>query len=202
MKLICIGRNYRAHALELKNEIPQQPVVFFKPASALALEQNIRFPDNLGKVHYECELVLKFHQDILLGSKIKDIRTVCDSWTLGMDFTARELQTQLKKQSLPWELAKSFEQAAFLGDWKSLPKDDLYEKEFFLYINGDVRQQGILKQLIFDFETLVNFCTDYFSIQKGDVLFTGTPQGVGVVSSGDVLEGRLMDESLMNCRII
>ncbi len=201
MKIICVGRNYKAHAQELNNEVPSQPVVFMKPESSICTAFEVNLPAQVGVVHYECECVLRLAKDISLGTSIENIKSVCDAWTVGIDFTARSLQEQLKQKSLPWELAKSFENATLLGDWLPLPTSNVYEHSFTFHLNGIEKQKGNLNQLIFDFEAIINFCTQYFALQAGDVLFTGTPAGVGAVQSGDDLEGYFLDKKLLHHQI-
>lgn len=192
MKIICVGRNYAQHIAELQNEKPDQPVIFLKPESALAPDVNsITFPKAVGPVHFECEFVLRLSKSLPLYSKIESIHDFVSECTLGIDFTARELQTKLKNKGLPWELAKAFDQSAVLGTWIPLPKEQLYQTEFEFMINGIARQHGKLSELLFSFEEIINFCSQYFSLQPGDIIFTGTPAGVGPIKRGDELSATI-----------
>lgn len=201
MKIVCVGRNYKAHAQELNNEIPSEPVVFMKPESTICTTFEVDLPAAAGVVHYECECVLRLGKDVPLGTSIANVNSVCDAWTVGIDFTARSLQEQLKQKSLPWELAKSFENATLVGEWLPFPASNCYEASFAFHLNGIETQNGNLNQLIFDFEAIINFCSQYFSLQAGDILFTGTPAGVGAVKSGDVLEGYFLGKQLLHHQI-
>ena len=191
MKIICVGRNYKEHVLELNNDMPTAPVIFFKPESSIIQTASIPIPAFTANLHYECEVVLRINQDLAQGTAITQVKEVCDQWTLGIDFTARDMQDSLKAQKLPWELAKSFDNAALIGAWQSIPSWDIYDNRFTHLVNDVAVQNGHLKDLIFDFESIINYCLGFFSFQQGDVIFTGTPQGVGKVYSGDVLEGVL-----------
>lgn len=190
MKILCIGRNYVAHAKELGNEVPEDPVVFIKPASSL-LPAGAPFviPAFTKDLHYECELVLR------IAKKSKNISSeqaagIYDGITAGIDFTARDIQQQLKNKGLPWEKAKGFDNAAVLGAWLDpaafANKNDIH---FTLEKNGSLVQEGHTANLIFDFNTLLSHLSIYFTLEPGDLVFTGTPAGVGPVSTGDKLEG-------------
>lgn len=196
MKIVCVGRNYVAHARELGNEVPTDPVIFIKPSTAL-LETGLpfRIPSFSEEVHYECELVLRVCKRAQAIKK-EEATNYYDAITAGIDFTARDLQQQLKEKGLPWEKAKAFDGAAVLGEW--MPADRFRNKRdihFCLYKNRAIVQQASTAQMIFDFDTLLSHISEYFTLEPGDLVFTGTPAGVGPVEPGDVLEGFVEDDS-------
>lgn len=202
MKILCIGRNYVAHAKELGNEVPEDPVVFIKPStSLLPTGEPFVIPAFTKDLHYECELVLR------IAKRVKNIgageaATVYDAITAGIDFTARDVQQQLKSKGLPWEKAKGFDNAAVLGAW--MPANDFANKKdihFSLLKNGEFAQEGHTANLIFDFNTLLSHLSHYFTLEPGDLVFTGTPAGVGPVAPGDVLEGRVEGEKVFTLTI-
>jgi acylpyruvate hydrolase len=191
MKIICIGRNYAAHAQELNNDIPEHPVLFMKPPSALLInDKPFYYPAFSKNIHYELELVIKIGkngrhiQPEFASEYIREIG-------LGIDFTARDLQDECKRKGHPWEIAKSFDHSAVLGqfiDAKSITLDHI---SFFLTKNGKKVQEGNSNHMIFDFKSLICYTSQYFKIQMGDYMFTGTPAGVGPIEIGDLLEGFL-----------
>jgi 2-keto-4-pentenoate hydratase/2-oxohepta-3-ene-1,7-dioic acid hydratase in catechol pathway len=191
MKIICIGRNYAAHAQELNNEIPEQPVLFMKPPSALLInDKPFYYPAFSKNIHYELELVLK------IGKNGRHIQPeFADEYVqeigLGIDFTARDLQDRCKQKGQPWEIAKAFDSSAVLGQFvetKSLSLDNI---RFYLTKNGEKVQEGNSKNMIFNFNELICYTSQFFKIQMGDYMFTGTPSGVGPIQIGDLLEGFL-----------
>lgn len=197
MKLICIGRNYAAHIDELQNERPKEPVVFIKPDSAvLPKEQDFYIPEFSNDVHYEVEVLVKIKK---VGKHISEkfAHTYYDEIGLGIDFTARDLQTQLKAKGLPWEKAKGFDGAAVVGKW--MPKK-LYESVdklgFSLLKNGEIVQNGNTSLMLWKIDELIAHVSTYFMLKKGDILFTGTPAGVGKVSPNDYLSGKLEGEEM------
>lgn len=199
MKIIAIGRNYAEHAKELNNPVPGVPVIFMKPDTAL-LKENKPFyhPDFSEDIHYECEVVLKISKE---GKHISEkfAPNYFEEIALGIDFTARDLQSKLKEKSLPWELAKGFDGSAPVSNF--LPKSqfaDLHNLNFKLDINGEPRQQGNTSYMLFSFEYIIAFVSKYITLKKGDLIFTGTPQGVGKVSIGDKLEGYIEDIKLLD----
>ncbi len=203
MKIICIGRNYVAHAQELKNEIPEEPVFFMKPDSAL-LRNNDPFyiPDWTKEVHYEVELVIKINR---LGKNIEKrfAHRYFDEVGLGIDFTARDVQKQLKEKGLPWEKAKAFDQSAVISS-TFFEKAILPEPEairFKLDINGKRVQDGNSELMIFSFEEIIAHVSKYITLKIGDLIYTGTPAGVGPVKIGDHLEGYLEDKKLLDFMI-
>lgn len=199
MKIIAIGRNYAEHAKELNNPVPTSPVIFMKPDTAL-LKDNKPFylPDFSDDVHYELEVVLKVCKE---GKHIaeKFAANYYDEIGLGIDFTARDIQTKHKEKGLPWELAKGFDHSAPVSLF--FPKSDfhdLYQLDFELKINEELRQKGNTKDLLFSFEKIISFVSQYITLKKGDLIFTGTPAGVGRVNKGDKLEAWLEGKQLLN----
>ena len=199
MKIIAIGRNYAEHAKELNNPVPTTPVIFMKPDTAL-LKDNKPFyhPEFSQDIHHEIELVLKVSKE---GKHISEkfAANYFEEIALGVDFTARDIQTKHKEKGLPWELAKAFDNSAPVSNF--VPKAqfaDLYAINFNLDVNGESRQVGNTKDLIFSFEYLIAFVSQYITLKKGDLIFTGTPQGVAKVNIGDRLEGYLEGEKLLD----
>lgn len=200
MKIFCIGRNYRDHVAELNNEIPKEPVVFLKPKSALArTEIAIPYPNFTDDLHYEAEVVIKIVKN---GKNIKksDAHQYYNQWTLGIDFTARDLQTQLKKSGLPWEISKSFDNSAYLGEFIDIdPKNKIGQFEF--YVNDELKQKGNTNNMMYHFDDIIHYISKFFSIQIGDVIFTGTPAGVGPLLPFDELRGVLNGKEVFNTSI-
>lgn len=198
MKIICVGRNYADHARELNNEVPTEPVIFLKPDSAILKDGKAFYlPDHLGSIHHELEIVLRVCKN---GKHIapRFAADYYDQIGLGIDFTARDLQTKLKNKGLPWELAKGFDGSAVLGDF--VPKESLgvlQALQLELQVNGEKRQEGNTRDLLFSFEAIISFVSQYFSLRQGDLIFTGTPAGVGPVQTGDKLEGFLNGQNLL-----
>ncbi len=200
MKIICIGRNYAAHAEELKNEIPDEPVFFMKPDSSL-LKNNDPFyiPEWSKEIHHEIELVIKINR---IGKNIEKrfAHRYFDEIGLGIDFTARDVQNKLKEKGLPWEKAKAFDQSAVLGgefiDKTVFP--DQQNISFKLKVNGNVVQNGNSALMIFCFEDIISHVSKYVTLKIGDLIYTGTPAGVGPIKIGDHLEGFLEDRKLMD----
>jgi len=199
MKIIAIGRNYAEHAKELNNPVPTTPVIFMKPDTAV-LKDNKPFyhPDFSQDIHHEIELVLKVCKE---GKHISEkfAANYYDEIGLGIDFTARDIQSRHKEKGLPWELAKGFDGSAPISNF--IPKaelGDLYSLNLRLDINGETRQDGNTKDLLFSFERLIAFVSQYITLKKGDLIFTGTPPGVGRVNVGDHLEGYLNNNKLLD----
>lgn len=202
MKIIAIGRNYAEHAKELNNPVPTTPVIFMKPDTAV-LKDNKPFylPDFSSDIHYELEVVLKICKE---GKHIaeKFAANYYDEVGLGIDFTARDIQSRHKEKGLPWELAKAFDHSAPISIF--VPKseyEDLYDLNFELKINGETRQKGNTGNLLFSFEKLISFVSQYITLKKGDLIFTGTPAGVGRVDRGDKLEAWLEVKQLLNFEV-
>lgn len=200
MKIFCIGRNYIDHAKELNNPVPAEPLVFMKPATALlANDKPFYYPDFTTELHYEGEIVLRVCKN---GRSVQPefAARYYDAVGFGIDFTARDLQDKLKQKGHPWEIAKGFDHSAPLG--KFLPLEELENARairFQLKKNGQVVQDGNTADLIFDFNTLIVYISRYFTLQQGDLIFTGTPAGVGPVKTGDVLEGFIEGKQLLTC---
>ena len=190
MSIFCIGRNYVAHAQELGNEVPTSPVIFMKPsASLLADGKNFTIPSFTNDLHYEGELVLRVSKQ---GKNLKSVNVLnyCDAITVGIDFTARDLQAKLKEKGLPWEKAKAFDDAAIIGNWLPLTTQIIENPiHFSLHKNGAVVQDGDSSLMIFSLATILESITEYFTIYPGDLIYTGTPVGVGPTNKGDVFEG-------------
>ena len=202
MKIFCIGRNYVAHAKELGNEVPDEPVVFMKPKSALLQPHTpFYYPEFTNDLHYECELVLRISKN---GKYIQDkfASKYYDAVTTGIDFTARDIQNDLKAKGLPWEKAKSWDNSAAIGKW--IPFTSIKNKKdinFCLYKNKELVQQGNSNLMMHDFDNIVAYISNYFSVNIGDLVFTGTPAGVGELVVGDELEAFIEDDSLLSLDI-
>ena len=202
MKIVCIGRNYAAHAAELGNDIPAEPVIFMKPSTAVVTGGKPFFhPDFSEDIHYECELVLRVCRN---GKAIEErfAHRYYDRIGLGIDFTARDIQQACKERGLPWEKAKAFDNSAVLGDMIALeelasPGDIAFE----LDVDGETVQRGRSSLMLFGFDRIIAEVSRYFRIQDGDLIFTGTPAGVGRVRPGQLLVGRLEGRELLRCRI-
>lgn len=202
MKLICIGRNYADHIKELSNERPADPVVFIKPDSAvLPKEQAFYIPEFTKEVHYEVEVLVKIKK---VGKHIdtRFAHKYYDEIGLGIDFTARDLQAELKEKGMPWEKAKGFDGAAVIGKW--FPKNqfgDLEKLNFDLSKNGVVVQEGNTSDMLWSIDELISYISHYFTLKKGDIIFTGTPAGVGKVSPNDYLSGKLEGTEMFRINI-
>ena len=202
MKIICIGRNYVDHIAELQNERPDEPVIFLKPDTAL-LQKQFPFviPEFSTDVHHEIEIVVKINK---VGKYIdaKFAHKYYDEVTVGIDFTARDIQDQLKAKGLPWEKAKGFDGSAVIGDF--MPKTDFESLDavnFELISNGVVAQKGNTQNMLWKVDELIAEVSKYFTLKTGDLIFTGTPKGVAKVSPGDVLEGFLEDKKLFKIQV-
>jgi len=202
MKIIAIGRNYAAHAQELNNPVPEKPVIFLKPDTAL-LKDNKDFylPDFSKDVHHEIELVIRICKEGKSVNK-KFASSYYDAIGLGIDFTARDIQAAHKEKGLPWELAKAFDHSAPISHF--IPKtefSDVYAIDFSLYKNSICVQEGNTKNLIFSFEDIITFVSGYITLRKGDLIYTGTPAGVGAVAIGDHLEGFIGEKKLLDFNV-
>lgn len=202
MKIICVGRNYAEHARELGNSIPDEPVIFMKPKSALLQAQTpFYYPEFTNELHYECEVVLRICKN---GKYIQEkyASSYFDAITVGIDFTARDIQDELKKKGLPWEKAKAFDNAAVVGKFIPVPPD-LNTKgiDFSLLKNKEKVQEANTTQMIFSINRIIENISGYFSLNIGDLIFTGTPAGVGECVTGDVLEGFIENQSLFSVEI-
>jgi 2-keto-4-pentenoate hydratase/2-oxohepta-3-ene-1,7-dioic acid hydratase in catechol pathway len=201
MKIICIGRNYSEHAKELGNEIPEKPVIFMKPDTAVLKGNDFYIPEFSNDIHYELEVVLKISKG---GKYIRKeaAHKHYEEISLGIDFTARDLQSELKSKGLPWELAKGFDGSAVVGNFFRKEDFDLQELQFSLLKNKEEVQNGNTKDMIFSFDDIVAFASQYFTLRVGDLIFTGTPKGVGKVNENDILEAYLQDDKILDIRIL
>jgi acylpyruvate hydrolase len=200
MKIICIGRNYAEHAKELKNEVPTEPVFFMKPDTALLKEEDFYLPGFTNDLHHEIELVIKICK---AGKHIEEqfAHKYYNEIGLGIDFTARDLQTKAKEKGLPWEKAKAFDSSAPIGNFTDKEKLQLNNINFELKVNGASRQTGNSKDLIFSFDKIISYVSQFVSLKVGDLIYTGTPEGVGQVKIGDKLEGFLNGESFLKLSV-
>ena len=202
MKIICVGRNYAEHIEELNNTVPKDPVLFLKPDTAIVLKKQPFFiPEFSNDVHHEVEVLVKINR---IGKHIdrKFAHKYYDEIGLGIDFTARDLQSQLKEKGLPWEKAKAFDGAAVIG--KFLPKSDFKDVNdinFRLEKNGEVQQIGNTSLMLWKIDTLIEYISKYFTLKIGDVIFTGTPSGVGKVSFNDNLKGFIEENELFSIKV-
>lgn len=202
MKIFCVGRNYAEHAKELNNAIPDEPVIFMKPKSALLQSHTpFYYPEFTNELHYECELVLRVSKN---GKYIQEnfASKYYDAVTVGIDFTARDIQKELKEKGLPWEKAKAWDNSAVVGKW--VPFTNLKNKRdinFGFYKNKELVQQGSSTEMIYDFDYIISYISNFFSVNIGDLIFTGTPAGVGEVVVGDELEAFMDDQSLLTLEV-
>ena len=202
MKIICVGRNYAAHAKELGNDIPDEPVIFMKPKSALLQSHTpFYYPEFTNELHYECELVLRVSKN---GKYIQERHAAnyYNAITVGIDFTARDLQNDLSAKGLPWEKAKAFDNSACVGKFIDItPGLNKKNINFSLYKNKELVQQGNSGQMTFNFESIISHISNYFSLNIGDLIFTGTPAGVGECVVGDELEAFIENEMLLKMEV-
>ena len=203
MKIICIGRNYIEHAKELKNPVPREPVFFLKPDTALLIRNRPFFlPHFSSDVHYETEIVLRICK---VGKSIQEkyAHTYYEELGLGIDFTARDLQQKCKEKGLPWEIAKGFDFSAPISD-EFIPKKefkDLHDINFHLDLNGKTVQQGNTGDMIFSFDQIIAYVSQFMTLRMGDLVFTGTPAGVGKVNAGDRLEAYLEGRKMLGFNV-
>jgi 2-keto-4-pentenoate hydratase/2-oxohepta-3-ene-1,7-dioic acid hydratase in catechol pathway len=202
MKIICIGRNYAEHAKELNNNVPTEPIIFIKPKTALLLDSKpLYFPEFTNDLHYECELVVKMSKN---GKYIREkfARKYYNAITLGIDFTARDLQQKQKDKGLPWEIAKAFDGSAAVGSFIPLDESkNVQDISFELTINDEIKQIGHTSDMIFSIDKIIAYTSQFFTLNIGDLIFTGTPSGVGSLSIADKLVGKLEGVEVLNCII-
>jgi len=202
MKILAIGRNYVEHIKELNNERPDEPVIFTKPDTALVRNnQPFYFPDFSNDIHYEVELVLRLCK---MGKNINEkfAHTYYDAIGLGIDFTARDLQTKAKDKGLPWALAKGFDGSAPVSEFLPLSDfQDINNINFSLNVDGQVKQQGNSSLMLFSFNQIISYISKFITLRSGDLIFTGTPKGVGPIKIGNKLEGYIEDQKLLNVEI-
>lgn len=201
MKFICVGRNYSNHAKELNNEIPKDPVLFIKPDTALARPGDDWYiPEFTENLQHEVEVLIKiskvgkYIQPEFAGNYYSEIG-------LGIDFTARDLQDRLKEKGLPWEKSKAFDRSALIGNFVSKDKFNLDNLNFSLVKNGNIQQKGNTSEMIFSFDYLISYISQYFTLKMGDIIFTGTPSGVSKLSENDFLEGFIENEKFFEIKI-
>lgn len=202
MKIFCVGRNYVAHAKELGNEVPDEPVIFMKPKSAMLQPHTpFYYPEFTNELHYECELVIRISKN---GKYIQEkyANKYYDAITTGIDFTARDIQNELKSKGLPWEKAKAWDNSAVIGKW--IPFSEIKNRKeinFSMLKNNERVQEGNSNLMIHSFDSIVSYISNFFSVNIGDVIFTGTPAGVGEAVVGDELEGFIEKESLFKLEV-
>lgn len=202
MKIICIGRNYADHAKEMKSELPTEPIFFMKPDTALLKEpSDIYMPDFSDEIHFECELVVKISK---AGKFIQKefAKNYYSEVTLGLDLTARDLQTKCKDKGLPWEIAKAFDNSAPISSkWIPISEINLSDLNFQFFQNGELKQNGSTKDMIFSVDELISYVSKFITLKTGDLIYTGTPAGVGSIHIGDKLEGVLNGNKLFEFTI-
>lgn len=201
MKFICVGRNYSNHAKELNNEIPKDPVLFIKPDTALARPGDDWYiPEFTENLQHEVEVLIKISK---VGKYIQPefARNYYSEIGLGIDFTARDLQDRLKEKGLPWEKSKAFDRSALIGNFVSKEKFNLDSLNFSLVKNGNIQQKGNTSEMIFTFDYLISYISQYFTLKMGDIIFTGTPSGVSKLSENDFLEGFIENEKFFEVKI-
>lgn len=192
--IFCIGRNYKDHATELGNAVPEKPLVFSKPTHSLVKADGsvLEYPNGQGDIHHEIEVVLYIGNEVEEDFKVEDVVT---KMALGVDFTLREVQSELKKKGHPWLLAKGFKNAAVVTDFWDFPGvEKSKEVEFSLVRDGETVQKGNIGQVIFDFQTILEYVHHHFGLGKGDIIYTGTPEGVSAISDGEKYELHWGDE--------
>lgn len=203
MKIFCIGRNYVNHAKEMNSPVPSKPLVFMKPPTALLKNnEDFYYPDFTENLHYEVELVLKIGKN---GKRVDApfAMSYIDSVGLGIDFTARDVQAKCKEKGHPWEIAKAFDNSAVISSFVNMDEitDEDGNVSFSLRKNGEIVQEGNTKDLIFNYTELIVHLSKFFSLQKGDLVYTGTPAGVGPVVIGDLLTGYIGEREMFRCAV-
>jgi 2-keto-4-pentenoate hydratase/2-oxohepta-3-ene-1,7-dioic acid hydratase in catechol pathway len=202
MKIICVGRNYAEHIAELNNERPEEPVIFLKPETAqLRIGEDFYYPDFSEDVHYEAEIVVKINK---VGKNIEEkfAASYYDEIGIGIDFTARDVQARLKSKGLPWELAKAFNGSAAVSVFvQKADFDDVQNINFELKIDGETKQLGNTSMMLYRIDYLISFVSQYFTLKKGDLIFTGTPKGVGGVKIGNQLSASIEGKTLLELKI-
>ncbi|NGM72894.1 fumarylacetoacetate hydrolase family protein [Sphingobacterium sp. SGL-16] len=202
MKIIAIGRNYIDHAKELNNPVPESPVIFMKPDTAVLKDnKDFYYPEFSSDVHYECEVVFRICNEGKHVSK-KFAHKYYDAIGLGIDFTARDIQAKHKEKGLPWELAKAFDHSAVISPLITKEEfENINEIKFSLRKNGEIVQEGNTKDMIFDIDSLIVYISKFITLRKGDLIYTGTPVGVGPIAIGDKFEGYIRDTLMFTTQI-
>jgi 2-keto-4-pentenoate hydratase/2-oxohepta-3-ene-1,7-dioic acid hydratase in catechol pathway len=202
MKIICIGRNYKNHVNELNNIVPTEPVIFLKPDTSIILKNQPFFiPDFSNDIHYEVEVIVKINR---VGKYISKefAHKYYDKIGLGIDFTARDIQQNQKKFGLPWEKAKAFDGSALIGKWVNKTSfDDINDINFSLMKNNELVQQGNTSQMLWDIDSIIAYVSSFFTLKIGDIIFTGTPAGVGAVKENDKLKGFINGDEFFDLKI-
>lgn len=202
MKIICIGRNYAEHAKELNNNIPTEPIIFLKPKTALLVEgKALYYPEFTNDLQYECELVVRMSKN---GKYIQEkfARKYYNAMSLGIDFTARDIQQKQKEKGLPWEIAKSFDGSAAVGSFIPLEEQvNVQQLNFELKVNDETKQIGHTSDMLFSIDKIIAYTSQFFTLNIGDLIFTGTPNGVGSLSVTDQLDGYLEGKRVLSCLI-
>ncbi len=202
MKIICIGRNYTEHIKELNSETPEAPIIFLKPDTAILLKKQPFFiPDFSNNVHHEIEVLVRINK---IGKHIQPqfAHKYYDEVSVGIDFTARDVQDDLRAKGLPWECSKAFDGSAVIGKWISKDQiEDIDNLDFTLKKNEEIVQKGNTGDMLHSIDTLIAYISKYFTLKIGDIIFTGTPSGVGAVKANDKLSGFLKDEELFNIKV-
>lgn len=197
MKIICIGRNYADHAKEMSSELPTEPIIFMKPDTALVKEgTDIYLPDFSSEIHFECELVVKINKAGKFIHK-EFAKNYYSEITLGLDLTARDLQSKCKEKGLPWEIAKSFDNSAPISSkWIQVNDINLIDLNFQFFQNGELKQNGHTKDMIFSIDEIISYVSKFITLKTGDLIYTGTPAGVGALKIGDKLEASINGNKL------
>lgn len=201
MKIICIGRNYAEHAKEMNSAVPTEPIFFMKPDVALLKEGDFYYPNFTNDLHFECEIVVKIDK---VGKNIEEkfASKYYSEITLGIDFTARDLQSQCKEKGLPWEKAKAFDNSAPISSkWIKIADLDFENTEFIFSQNGEIRQIGKTSDMIFSIDQLIAYVSKFITLKTGDLIYTGTPNGVGPVAIGDILTATLNGEQMFEFKV-
>ncbi|WP_254474315.1 fumarylacetoacetate hydrolase family protein [Bartonella sp. B1098] len=197
--IYCVGYNYVKHAHELGNVVQDEPVIFSKPNSSLILGNQIDLPDFSKEIHFETEIVLRISQDTFMVNE-REAEACYDAIAIGLDLTARDLQTKLKEKKLPWLLSKGFKGAAYVSDF--INKEKINNPiTFTMKLNGETRQVGNMKNMIFSFEKIISFLSHYIQLRRDDIIYTGTPQGVGKLSKFDRMELYLEDQLISEIKV-
>ena len=202
MKIFCIGRNYADHAKELNNPIPESPLVFMKPTTALLIKnRHFFYPEFSNEIHYEGEVVLKIGKN---GRHIQPefALSYIEAIGFGLDFTARDLQQKCKEKGHPWEIAKGFDHSAPISAFVPFEGMDPHNINVVTKLNGAVVQDGNTKDLLFSFQDIIVYLSKYFTLQMGDYIYTGTPAGVGPIKIGDRIEGFINGKKMLKCNVM
>lgn len=197
--IYCVGLNYVEHVHELGNVVEDEPVIFSKPNSSLVIGNQINLPDFSKEIHFETEIVLRISKDTFMVNE-SEAKECYDAVAIGLDLTARDLQTKLKEKKLPWLLSKGFKGAAYVSDF--ITKEKINDPiTFEMKLNGEMRQVGNTKNMIFSFEKIISFLSHYIQLRRGDIIYTGTPQGVGKLSKFDKIELYLEDQLISELKV-